>query len=329
MKHLLLTGLFLLLARPALAEAPVLFFQGQFRQGEMLIGYVTPGSKLTVNGEKIHIRPDGWFMYGIGRDEKGKLTFTAQKKKEKTVRTYDVQPRKWNIQRVDGLPQNTVTPNKEEQERIEKEAVITQEARDTFITMPVPLCFSMPAQGRISSVYGSQRIMNGVPGAAHNALDIANKTGTPIVAPADGVVLLVYDEMLLSGKTILLGHGQDVTTSYIHLSDIAVKTGQQVKKGDKLGAIGMTGRATGPHLHWTVMWKHKRVDPQPFLENSAKFCPAAPAKKASAAKPAKPAKKAAKKVNAAKAKKADSAKTSKAKPAKAKTTKAEPQKKSK
>lgn len=305
MKHFLLTGLFCLLACPALADAPVLFFQGQFRQGEMLIGYVTPGAKLSVNGEKIHIRPDGWFMFGIGRDEKGKLTFTAQKKKEKTVRTYDVRPRKWNIQRVDGLPQNTVTPNKEEQERIEKEAAVTQEARDTFITMPVPLCFSMPAQGRISSVYGSQRIMNGTPGAAHNALDIANKTGTPVVAPADGVVLLVYDEMLLSGKTVLLGHGQDITTSYIHLNDIAVKTGQQVKKGDKLGTIGMTGRATGPHLHWTVMWKNKRIDPQPFLENSSKFCPVQQAQKAQPAKKVQPAKKASKKAAAVKTQKAE------------------------
>lgn len=254
-------------------EAPVLFFQGQMRQGEMVFGFVSPGSDLTVNGEKIVPRKDGWFTFGIGRDETGTLTFTAVKDAQKTVRTYTIASRKWNVQRVDGLPQNTVTPSPQEEERIAQDFVVTQNARQKKVDMELPLCFSMPATGRISSIYGSQRIMNGVPGNAHNALDIANKEGTKITAPADGIILLTHEDMFLSGKTVLIGHGQDVVTSYIHMSKITVKEGQTVKKGQEIGHIGMTGRATGPHLHWVVSWKNKRIDPQVFLKNSEKFCP--------------------------------------------------------
>ncbi len=260
-------------------EAPVLFFQGQMRQGEMVFGFVSPGSDLTVNGEKIVPRKDGWFAFGIGRDETGTLTFTAVKNKQETVRTYTIAPRKWNIQRVDGLPQNTVTPSPQEEERIAQDFVVTQNARQKKVDMELPLCFSMPATGRISSIYGSQRIMNGVPGNAHNALDIANKEGTKITAPADGIILLTHEDMFLSGKTVLIGHGQGIVTSYIHMSKISVKEGQKIKKGQEIGRIGMTGRATGPHLHWVVSWKNKRIDPQVFLKNSEKFCPP-PVKKA-------------------------------------------------
>ena len=272
---------------PAMAaEAPVLFLHGQVRQGEMLFGYATPESKVTVNGETVSLRKDGWFVVGIGRDETGNLVFNAEKNGERTIRTYPVEKREWRVQHVDGLPQNTVTPTPEEEKRIADEMVMAWEARQKTVDMDMPLCFSMPAQGRISSVYGSQRILNGVPKTPHNALDIANKEGTPIVAPADGIVLLVHDDMFLSGKTVLIGHGQNVVTSYIHLSKINVKEGETVKKGREIGQIGMTGRATGPHLHWVVSWKNKRIDPLVFLKNSEKFCPVqtAPAKGETATK---------------------------------------------
>ena len=276
MKRLFLILFLLMIGQKAFAqEAPVLYLNGQVRQGEMIFGFVTPGSELTINQKKVIPRKDGWFVFGIGRDDKGTIALKAVKDNQQTTRSYTIAPRKWNIQHVNGLPQNTVTPSEEEQKRIVDEAVLTQKARQKKIDMPLPLCFSMPAEGRISSIYGSQRVMNGVPGNAHNALDIANKEGTVIKAPADGIVLLAHDDMFLSGKTVLIGHGQDVVTSYIHMSKIAVKEGQKIKKGEEIGRIGMTGRATGPHLHWGVSWQDKRIDPQVFLKNSEKFCPPA------------------------------------------------------
>ena len=254
------------------AQALTLFFHGQPRQGELLFGYVSPQAVLTLNDETITPRADGWFVVGIGRDDTDDLRFVAETEEEKLQKTLKIIPREWKVQAVNGLPQNTVTPNEAEQKRIEREFALTAKARATPVDDELPLCFALPVKGRISSVYGSQRILNGIPKSPHNALDIANKTGTVIKAPADGIVLLSYDEMLLSGKTLLLGHGQNLTTSYIHMDKIFVEKGQKVKKGDQLGTMGMTGRATGPHLHWTVMWKNKRVDPQVFLKNSENFC---------------------------------------------------------
>ena len=274
MKHFSLFTLFsLLTVLPAYAEeAPFLTLHGQIRQGEMVFGQVPPGSKITLNDEPIVPRSDGLFLFGIGRDDTEQMIFNVETNDRKATYVFPVKPREWNVQRIDGLPQNTVTPTPEEEKRIAHEIVLAQKARQKHVDMETPLCYSMPAEGRISSVYGSQRILNGVPKTPHNALDIANKEGTPIVAPADGVVLLVHDGMFLSGKTVLIGHGQNVVTSYIHLSHIAVHEGQKLKKGDEIGRIGMTGRATGPHLHWVVSWKKKRVDPQVFLKNSEKFC---------------------------------------------------------
>ena len=281
-------SLIFLLACSVRAEPPLLFLHGSPYQGELMYGYATPGSTVRLNGEKLSARKDGWFLFGIGRDDEGTLTLSVEKGKAKIRKVLRIKPRKWRIQKVNGLPQNTVTPNEEEQKRIEGENKLVEEARKKKVRRSVPLCFSVPAKGRISSVYGSQRIINGVPGGQHNALDIAAKTGTVIRAPADGVVLLAHEDMLLTGKTVLMAHGNDLTTSYIHMSKILVKEGQKLKKGDKIGLIGMTGRANGPHLHWTVMWKDKRVDPQAFLRNSAAFCSASakPAKKAKKAKAA-------------------------------------------
>ena len=257
---------------PDKADATTLFFHGTPRQGEMLFGFVSPDSELTLNGEKLFPRKDGWFVVGIGRNDTEDLVFEAKKDGKTLKKILSVSKRKWNIQRVNGVPQNTVTPNKEEQNRIQRENKITEKARQKTVDMELPLCFIKPAKGKITGIYGSQRILNGTPANMHNALDIANKKGTIIRAPADGIVLLSYDTMLVSGKTLILGHGQNLTTSYIHMDNLFVKTGQKVKKGEQLGTIGSTGRATGPHLHWTVMWKDKRVDPQVFLKNSSAFC---------------------------------------------------------
>ncbi|HBO59405.1 MAG TPA: peptidase M23 [Alphaproteobacteria bacterium] len=256
----------------ARAESPILYLHGQPRQGEMLFAFATPKADVSVNGVKITPRKDGWFVVGIGRNDTGDLKFTIKRHGRSVEKTFKIQPRAWKIQRIDGLPENKVNPSPEESARIEKEFAATAKARDKKVKMPLSLCFQMPAEGRISSVYGSQRILNGEEKTPHNALDIAAATGTPVFAPADAKVTLAYDEMFLTGKTVLLAHGQDVTTSYSHLSKLDVKTGDKVEKGQKIGEIGSTGRATGPHLHWVAMWRDKRVDPAVFIENSKAFC---------------------------------------------------------
>ncbi len=254
------------------SDTPVLFFPNTVKQGDFAFGFATPESDVTMNGEKIDQRNDGWFAFAVGRDEQGILDFKAVKNGRTAQRRLTIAPVAWRVQKIDGLPQNTVTPDETESKRIADDFEQTRKAREKRVSEQTPLCFERPARGRISSVYGSQRVLNGVEKAPHNALDIANAAGTPIVAPAAGIVLLAHDDMFLSGKTVLIGHGQDVATSYIHLSEISVKTGEKIEKGRQIGKMGMTGRATGPHLHWVVTWKNKRVNPQSLLDNSAVFC---------------------------------------------------------
>ncbi|MBT6961803.1 MAG: M23 family metallopeptidase, partial [Rhodospirillaceae bacterium] len=125
--------------------------------------------------------------------------------------------------------------------------------------------FLQPAQGRISGVFGSQRILNGRPRSPHSGLDIAAPTGTPVLATADGVVSLVHDGMILTGKTVMIDHGFGLDSVYIHMSEIAVAQGQRIRQGEQIGAIGMTGRTNGPHLHFGISWYGAKLDPQTVM----------------------------------------------------------------
>jgi murein DD-endopeptidase MepM/ murein hydrolase activator NlpD len=116
-------------------------------------------------------------------------------------------------------------------------------------------------KGRISSVFGSQRILNGVPKSPHNGIDIAVPSGTPVKAMSDGKVILSADDFYYAGNFIILDHGLGLNSMYLHLSQTLVEEGQYVKKGEIIGKVGTTGRSTGPHLHWSVQWYNKRVDP--------------------------------------------------------------------
>ncbi|MDX1555269.1 MAG: M23 family metallopeptidase, partial [Xanthomonadales bacterium] len=126
--------------------------------------------------------------------------------------------------------------------------------------------YAWPASGRISGVYGSQRILNGEPRRPHYGLDIAAPTGSPVYAPADGVVTLAYDDMYFSGGTLILDHGHGLSSSFLHLSEILVEAGSRVERGDLIARIGATGRASGPHLDWRMNWLDRRVDPQRLVE---------------------------------------------------------------
>jgi murein DD-endopeptidase MepM/ murein hydrolase activator NlpD len=122
--------------------------------------------------------------------------------------------------------------------------------------------FLWPATGRISGLFGAQRIYRGEPGAYHSGTDIARPTGTPVVAPADGVVILAADRpFTLEGNLLMIDHGGGLNSAFLHLSRIDVKVGEHVRRGQAIGAIGMTGRATGPHLHWSLRWRDARLDP--------------------------------------------------------------------
>ncbi|MFZ9134526.1 MAG: M23 family metallopeptidase, partial [Candidatus Puniceispirillaceae bacterium] len=169
--------------------------------------------------------------------------------------------RDYNIQRIDGLNQTMVTPPANVLARIKADSKAVRAARE----QETPLGdfwrgFDWPALGRISGVYGSQRILNGEPRQPHYGIDIAAPRGTPVRAPASGKVTLVKD-LYFSGWTIVMAHGLGVNSSFLHLDRVDVKPGMMIKRGDLIGTIGATGRATGPHLDWRIDWQGRRIDP--------------------------------------------------------------------
>jgi murein DD-endopeptidase MepM/ murein hydrolase activator NlpD len=245
----------LFLAQPANAESPVL--TGDFVQGGLVHGVTAPGTNVTLDGRAVPVSPTGGFVIGFGRDATPEAHLVVGGEE----RVLAIARREWSVRRVDGLPQETVTPDPEQLRRIAGEAAEIRALRqapsgEAFFAQAM----IWPASGPISGVFGSQSILNGTPRAPHMGLDIAAPAGAPIVAPAGGIVRLAK-MLFLTGNTVLLDHGYGLFTSYAHLSRIDVAPGQRIVQGETIGAVGATGRVTGPHLHWGMEWFEIRLDP--------------------------------------------------------------------
>lgn len=250
----------LLLAAPAYSSDVTL--TGRIVQGGLVTGRAPVGTNVVFDGRVLRVGEDGIFLLGFGRDTtRANLAFTYPDGRSET-RALTVARRDWLIQRVDGLPQQTVTPDEAELQRIRDDAALAAEARKRDSAEPLfGAGFIWPVTGPISGVYGSQRILNGQPRTPHYGVDIAVPTGTPVKAAADGIASLVHADMFLTGQTVILDHGFGLSTVYVHMSAIAVTQGQRVKQGEVIGKVGATGRATGPHLHWGMNLFDIRLDP--------------------------------------------------------------------
>jgi len=237
---------------------------GEAVQGGLLFGQAEPGSSVLLDGAEIAISPAGQFVIGFGRDETGERELRVVSPTGETFHaSYPVRKSQYDIERVDGLPPSTVSPDPAATARIREEARMVSTARQhRDIQAYYAGGFNWPAKGRISGVYGSQRILNGQPRNPHYGLDIAAPEGTSVFAPADGLVTLTHPGMLLSGGTIILDHGQGLSSTFLHLSAILVEAGTFVKQGDLIARVGATGRASGPHLDWRMNWLDRRVNPQ-------------------------------------------------------------------
>jgi murein DD-endopeptidase MepM/ murein hydrolase activator NlpD len=254
---------FLFALLPA-AGAFALELSGGAVQGGLIFGRTLPGSRATLDGAPLQVSEAGHFVIGFGRDETGTRILEITEPGHATlVRKLEIAARNYDIERVDGLPPRTVTPDPEAAERIREEAQMVANARiRREQRADYADGFAWPAGGRISGVYGSQRVLNGEPGRPHYGVDVAAPEGTPVYAPANGVITLTHPDMYYSGGTIILDHGQGLSSTFLHLSAVLVEAGVTVRKGDLIGSIGATGRASGPHLDWRMNWLDRRVDPQ-------------------------------------------------------------------
>ncbi|MCG8497194.1 MAG: M23 family metallopeptidase [Enterobacterales bacterium] len=252
------------------SQEPVnVVLNGKFTQGALLRGQAPAGAKVTLNGETVQTNKDGKFVVGFEREAPLQQTLVVKLENgQKWQRDITLEKREYNIQRIDGLEQKMVTPPAEVTARIKQDNINVANARSGNTDLDALFTrFEWPAKGVISGVYGSQRILNGVPKWPHYGLDIANETGTPVYAPVDGVVTMA-DDLYYSGNTLILDHGMRVFSTFLHMDTITVEVGETVKQGEQIGTIGSTGRSTGPHLDWRINLGKTRLDPQTIISGS-------------------------------------------------------------
>lgn len=245
------------------APADDVQLHGEEIQGGVFVG-AAPGATVTFNGKPLQLGPKGEFVFGFDRDAAaGDKLAVAWPDGRHLERTFKPKARKYDIQKVDGVPGNTVNPDPADLKRIEQDNIAVARARSVRLDRTdFANGFQWPLLGRISGVFGSQRIYNGEPRQPHYGVDVAAPVGTLVRAPAAGKVTLAHDDMFFSGGTLMIDHGHGLSSTFLHLSAILVKVGQEIKPGEVIAKVGATGRATGPHLDWRMNWLDRRVDPQ-------------------------------------------------------------------
>lgn len=257
-----LLAVLIALAAPAFA-AELVGLEGRIAQGGLVQGRTQPGAKVVLDGKPIRVSGEGVFLIGFGRDAPAEARLdVALPDGRRENRVLAVEQRRFDIQRIDGLPERMVSPPPDLVERIKRENARVGELRriDTP-TAAFLQGFIWPVSGPISGVYGSQRILNGEPRAPHWGVDIAAPTGAPVLAPAGGIVRLAEPDFYLTGGTVLLDHGHGLMSGFLHLAAIDVKVGQEVRQGEPIARVGATGRVTGPHLDWRINLFDVRIDP--------------------------------------------------------------------
>lgn len=253
--------LFLGVLCESVAEPSLDRMYGEFRQGALVAFKVNPQAKLWADKRMISISSSGDALLGIGRDAT-QVDITMQLDGKTWSWQEDVSSRIYDVQRIEGLPASKVTPDEKSVSEIKQNNADIAKARlqQGLHDMPV-LPFEWPVLGRISGVYGSQRVLNGQARRPHYGVDIAAPEGTPVLAPADGIVVLKHPSMVLTGQTMVIDHGLGLKSIYVHMSSMTAQMGDHVVRGQQIGSVGKTGRSTGPHLHWGMSWFDVQIDP--------------------------------------------------------------------
>ena len=252
----------LYVAATTAVQAKVQLF-GELVQGGLVVGKTSVDNTVKLDDRDLLLSSQGDFVFGFGRDDNKeyilKITYPGGKTEQQTIAPGK---REYNIQRIEGIKKSIMSPNPAAVKRSQQDNAQIARARKTASELTsFARGFIAPIDGTITGVYGSQRVFNGEPKRPHFGLDYAGKIGNPVKAPASGKVLLYVPDMFYSGGTMIIDHGQGVTSTFLHLSDAYVKAGDEVKQGQVIAAVGKSGRATGPHLDWRVNWFNVRLDP--------------------------------------------------------------------
>ncbi len=236
-----------------------------------MIGQTTPRATVSLDGVEVaKASRAGRFFIGFDRDASSDTLLSVAQNGETITHRIAVSPGDFDIQRIDGLPVDQVSP----QDPILLARISAEAERKAagFASLndddgfhhgflpPLP-------SWRLSGRFGGQRILNGQPNRPHYGADLAAPTGTTVHAPAPGVISFAETGLHFEGGLILIDHGQGVVSAYLHLSRIDVRAGDHVRAGQVIAAVGQEGRATGPHLCWRLKWRGRNLDPMLLLRN--------------------------------------------------------------
>ena len=230
-------------------------------EGNLIVARTNPYNKIKINNEFLEIDESGIFVFGFHRDEENPIKLVIINNENEQFKT-SIKPikRVYKIQRIDGLKKSMVTPPEDTISRIKSDRKKVNKARKVKLEMGDFIQgFDWPLKGLITGVYGSQRILNDIPKSPHFGIDISVPVGTSVKAPASGIITLTED-LYYSGYTVILNHGLNINSTFLHLSEINVNVGERIGRGDLIGHSGDTGRSTGPHLDWRIDWNGKRLD---------------------------------------------------------------------
>ena len=241
--------------------------KGKFYQGNLIVGKTEPKTRVFIDRKEVKVSSQGFFVFGLRKDRKNDVSIEVKKDGQSKKLSKKVYKKKYLIQKIDGLPKKLVTPPKEVYERIKNDNKLIIKARSIDSDLEYfSNKFKVPVDNSIiTGVYGSQRILNGIPKSPHYGLDFAATEGTKVKAMLDGIVTLSEKNLYYTGGTIIFDHGHGVSTLYMHMKDIYVKNGESIKQGDVIGTVGKTGRATGAHLDIRLNWFDAKLDPDSVL----------------------------------------------------------------
>lgn len=249
----------------ALTTSPssALELAGPLRQGALVLGQAAPGTRVFFAGRELQVDARGRFVAGLGRDAAPQVPLAWHTPDGGFhLRVLSIAQRRYGVQRISGLPRRMVHPGEPELARIRREQARLLQARlHRSGLQAYRQRFLWPVHGRLTGVYGTRRILNGEPRQPHLGVDIAAPKGTPVRAPAGGVVRLAEPDLFFSGGTLVLDHGHGVTSAFLHLGRFLVAPGDRVARGQTIAEVGATGRVTGAHLDWRVSWLEHRLDP--------------------------------------------------------------------
>lgn len=254
-------GWLLLVAVPV--DAVELDLRGHFTPGGLVYGRTCGDCQVVFKGRQVPVTASGDFIIGFGRDAAPAEELLVQSPDGQTRQEkLQLKPRDYRIQRIDGISQRLMEPSPEDLERIRREAEEIAAVRQQLsLNRDFLEPLSWPLTGRITGVYGSQRIFNGEPRQPHFGIDIAAPTGTPVRAPVGGIVTYAHPGMFFAGTTLVIDHGHGLSSTFLHLQELLVEVGQEVTQGQIIATVGATGRVTGPHLDWRLNWFDVRLDP--------------------------------------------------------------------